>query len=108
MMNAADLKDTIMKQFIYFIAPLSLGTMLCLSGCKETPPQPTASSSKARNSATAATAPAAVNPDDLGVKLPSLDELRAKATQSINADNADAEFDKLLKEIDAEAGTSEP
>lgn len=41
---------------------------------------------------------------DLGVTLPSFEELRAKAGQTINAQNADAEFEQLQLEVESEGG----
>ena len=42
--------------------------------------------------------------ESLGVELPSFDDLRAKAGESITPENADAEFQKLQLEAEAEGG----
>jgi uncharacterized lipoprotein YajG len=97
---------------------------LALSGCDKSsptatnspPPTPAKTSdpvTAANNKVTGATkaasdalaagqAAAASAAQDLGVTVPSFDELRAKASQAINAQNADAEFERLQSEVDGE------
>ena len=85
-----------------------------LAACKEsTPPStPSATGAKAGSGKTTVTTKsvpvqfgaAGDSLESLGVTLPSFEELRAKAGQSITADNADAEFDRLQLEAEAEGG----
>ena len=47
--------------------------------------------------------PAAGTVDDVDVNVPTAEEAQATANQSINESNADAEFEKLKKEIEGDS-----
>ena len=92
---------------------VALAVSLACAACKDTTPPstPTASTSKTEGGKTVPNLSVPVQAgaagdtlESLGVTLPSFDELRAKATQSINTNNADAEFEQLQLEAEAEGG----
>ena len=94
---------------------VAIMSALILSGCEKTTPAPTNTGSttesakssgntKAARNQSAATANVTESIESLGVDLPSFEELRIKASQAITPENADAEYDRLLLEVEAEGG----
>ena len=108
-----------MKQpLIAAVFPIAFAASLLLASCeKGSPPASTNQASGAKSGAGAGAGDAKVaagqaanevavteSLESLGVTLPSFDELRAKASQAITPDNADAEFERLQLEAEAEGG----
>jgi hypothetical protein len=82
---------------------LLLGLGLCLFGCekKESPPAANTGAVATPTSTPAATSAVAANagnPDD-GEGIPTEEDFEDEAEQKITSQNADAELDKLEKEI---------
>jgi hypothetical protein len=100
------------------VFPIAIAASLLLIACDKSSPSASTSQpggAKAGASAAAGDAKVAAGQaagevtvneslESLGVTLPSFDELRAKASQTITPDNADAEFERLQLEAEAEGG----